>query len=244
MNNLLDYLKYLKIPFSGEVFAHYRGSLALFLIIIALSFIIDFYLSHSILGEKHRFFLAPGIIIHELAHAFACFFTGAKVSQLSVFDKEGGHVSHTKSRLPIIGSVIISIAPLLVGVVIIYIMSRKLGLADFNFFKLGHTPKSIAAANISLIKNIFHYSWKNWLLFYLTISVAVTMIPSRKDFANAFMPLIVLGLAFLITSKYTHIYLPVGPLNILLFATINLLIIGLVLSIIIFALTNIFKSSS
>jgi len=123
-------------------------------------------------------------------------------------------------------------------------MSRKLGLSDFDFWKFSSDPKSIISANIILIKNISHFSIKNWLLFYLTVSVAVTMIPSRKDFANAFIPLLILTLAFMLISKYLHILLPVEPLNILFFTTINLLIIGLVLSIIIFALSNIFKSSS
>jgi hypothetical protein len=48
----------------------------------------------------------------------------------------------------------------------------------------------------------------------------------------------------MLISKYLHILLPVEPLNILFFTTINLLIIGLILSIIVFALSNIFKSSS
>jgi hypothetical protein len=241
MSNLLNYAHYLKIPFSSEVFFHYRDSLILFLVIIILSYIIDFYLSHSFFGPKYRYFLAPGVIIHELSHAFACLLTGAKVTQLSVFDKKGGHVNHTRSKIPLLGSVIISTAPLIVGIIIIYIMSRKLGLSDFDFLEFGNEPKSILLANIMLVKNISHFSVKNWLLLYLTISVAVTMVPSRKDFANAFIPLVILTLAFMIISKYMHILLPVEPLNILFFTTINLLIIGLVLSIVIFALTNIFR---
>lgn len=241
MSHLLPYLNYLKIPFSSEVFQHYRGSLALLLGIIILSYIIDFYLSHSFFGHKYRYFLAPGVIVHELSHAFACLFTGAKVTQLSVFDKEGGHVNHTRSKIPLIGSIIISTSPLIVGIIIIYLMSRKLGLSDFDFLKFGNDPKSILAANILLIKNIAHFSWKNWVFFYLTVSVAITMVPSKKDFANAFIPLVILALIFMIVSKYTHILLPVESLNILFFATINLLIIGLILSIIVFALTNIFR---
>lgn len=241
MSNLLPYLDYLKIPFSSEVFVHYRQSVLLLLLIIVLSYIIDFYLSHSFLGPRYRYFLAPGVIIHELSHAFICFFTGAKVTQLSVFDKEGGHVKHSRSKIPVIGPVLISTAPLIVGIVIIYLMSRKLGLSDFNFLKFGYDPKSIILANIELFRNLLHLSWKNWLLFYLTVSVAVTMVPSRQDFINAFVPLLICILIFMLASKYFHLLLPVESLNILFFATINLLIIGLIFSIIIFALTNIFR---
>jgi len=241
MANFLHYLKYLTIPFSAEVFLHYRAPLFLLLIVIALSYVIDFYLSHGIFGPKYRYFLAPGVIIHEMAHGFACYLTGAKVTQMSVFQKEGGHVKHTKSKIPILGSVIISLAPLIAGILIIYFISRYLSTGDLNVFKFGYSAKAVIVANIAIIKNLSHFSWKNWIFLYITISVAVTMLPSREDIFNAFFPLILLIILFLIISKYTHIYLPVDPLNILLFTAINLLILGLILSIIIFALSNIFR---
>jgi hypothetical protein len=241
MQHALYYLSYLKVPFSAEIFIHYRLTLLLFLAVVILSYIIDFYLSQSFFGQKYRYFLAPGVIVHELSHGFACFFTGAKVTQMSMFEKDGGHVKHTKSKLPILGSVLISLAPLIVGIVLIYFISRYLSTTDLNLFKYGYSAKAIVAANISLIKSLSGFSIKNWILLYLTISVAVTMIPSSQDILNSFIPLIILIFAFLILSKYTHIFLPMGSLNLLLFTVINLLILAAILSIIIFALTNIFR---
>jgi len=241
MQTSLHYFRYLTIPFSAEVFLHYKVTLGLFVAVILLCYIIDFYLSHSIFGPKYRYFLAPGVIVHELAHGFACFFTGAKVTSMSVFAREGGHVRHTKSKIPILGSVIISLAPLIAGIIIIYIISRYLSTNELNVFKYGYNIKAIIRGNVAIIKNLAHFSWKNWLLLYFTISVAVTMIPSRQDLLAGFVPLAILIFAFLIISKYTHLYLPMDSLNLLLFTAINLLILGAILSIIIFALSNIFR---
>jgi hypothetical protein len=243
MTHFLFYLKYLKIPFSPEVFAHYRSAIALLLVVIILSFIIDFFLSHSFFGPKYRIFLAPGVIIHELAHGFACLLTGAKVSEMALFDKDGGHVKHTQPRIPIIGPVLISMAPLIAGIIIIYFSSRYLSATNLNVFKNGYSAKAILTANIAIIKNLAHFSLKNWILLYIVISAAVTMVPSHQDFSNAFFPLLILLLAFLIISKYTHFYFPTAPFNLLLLSALNLLILMLILSIIIFAVSNIFTGA-
>lgn len=220
---------------------HYKTTLILLLFVIFLSYVIDFYLSNSIFGQKYRYFLAPGVIVHELAHGFACIICGAKVTSMSVFAREGGHVRHTKTKVPILGSVIISLAPLIAGIIIIYIISKYLNPDELNVFKYGYGVKAIIRGNIAIIKNLAHFSLKSWLLLYFTISVAVTMLPSRQDLFSGFIPLAILILAFLIVSKYTHILLSVDSLNLLLFTALNLLILMTILSIVLFALTNFFR---
>lgn len=244
MSHFVFYLKYLKIPFSPEVFVHYRSAIALLLVVIILSFIIDFLLAHSFLGPKYRILLAPGVIIHELAHGFACLFTGAKVSEMALFEKDGGHVKHTRPKVPIIGPVIISLAPLVAGIVIIYFTSKYLSAVDLSIFKSGYIAKAVIAANSNILRNLAHFSFRNWILLYIVISTAVTMVPSRQDFVNAFFPLLVLILAFLIISKYTHIFLPTASFNLLMLCALNLLILMLILSIVIFAISNFFRNAS
>ncbi len=45
-------------------------------------------------GKIYRIFVTPGILVHELSHALACLLMGAKVTDMTIFDKEGGHVTH------------------------------------------------------------------------------------------------------------------------------------------------------
>ncbi len=220
---------------------HYRSAIVLLLALVILSFLIDFLLSRSFLGPKYRIILAPGVIVHELSHGFACILTGAKVSEMSLFEKEGGHVKHTKPKIAILGPIFISLAPLVVGILVIYFTSKFLSASDISLVKSGYSIKDMLAENVALVKNVMHFAPKNWILLYITISVAVTMLPSRQDLTNAFFPLFLLILAFLITSKYTHILLPIGLFNLLVLSAINLLILLLVFSIIIFAISNIFR---
>lgn len=222
---------------------HYRVSIALFVAVILLSYATDFFLASSIFGSKYRILLAPGVIIHELAHGFACILTGAKVSEMSLFEKEGGHVKHTKSKIPILGPIIISLAPLIVGIIAIYFISRYLSTSGLDTLKSGYSVKSMLLANVAIVKSLAHLSWKNGILLYITVSVVVTMLPSRQDILHAFLPLLILITAFLVASKYSHIYLPTTSFNLLLFTTINLLILVLIFSIILFAITNIFRRS-
>lgn len=244
MSHYFAYLKYLAIPFSSEVLLHYRSAILLILILVLLSFAIDFFLSHSLLGPKYRYFLAPGVIIHELAHGFACFFTGAKVSEMSLFEKDGGHVKHTRSKIPVIGPVLISLAPLIAGIIIIFFASKFLSMGEINLFKDGVDAKAIISANRSIIGNLAGLTVKSWILLYVVISTAVTMIPSRQDFVNAFFPLLILIVTFLIASRYTQILLPLASFNFLLASALNLLILMLILSIILFAISNIFRSNN
>ncbi|MCX6812854.1 MAG: hypothetical protein NTW79_04555 [Candidatus Berkelbacteria bacterium] len=239
--NFVRYFSKLNTFYSPTVFAHYKLVAILFVVMIFSSYVIDFFLSQSIFGERYRIFLAPGVIIHELAHGFGCLITGAKVTEMSFFDKDGGHVKHRKSKIPILGSVIISLAPLVAGIVIIYFISRHLNIASADISTTKNLSSSLIVASSNLLKSVIHLSVRNLLLLYLTISVAVTMIPSRQDILNSIISLVIIAVGFLLVSKYLGILLPVDRLGILLFSVINLLLIGAIFAIILFALTNLFR---
>ncbi len=69
-----------------------------------------------------RFFVAPGVIIHEYSHALACLITGAKIHEIKLFKKEGGHVKHEPPKWPpkftFFSKVLISFAPV-VGCILV-----------------------------------------------------------------------------------------------------------------------------
>ena len=225
--------------FSTSAFwVHYKYGLLLLLSVIVLSMIIDFLLSRSFLGPRYRLFLAPGVIIHELSHSFACLLTGAKVTELSVFEAEGGHVTHSQPKIPIIGTILISFAPLLFGIFLIYILSLKFGIINLQLFTSGISRQAISEANSGVIKNLLSFSLKNWLIFYLTISIAVTMNPSRKDIANSIGSFIVVLILFVVISSYFKLFLPIDQLSILLFSVLNVLILILIPSMILFVISK------
>lgn len=213
--------------------------------IFVLAYLINYFLLHSFLGKSYRLFVAPGVIMHELSHLLACLVTGAKVKEVVLFDREGGgHVEHEKPLLPLIGQILISIAPFLIGVTLIFLISNFVGLKS---------------GDITLVRSIngfFHYfqaaalqinfaSWKTLLALYLMLSLAVTMMPSKQDFQNMFLLiLVVVGLFIALSFVPIHLsltFIPIAKIILILSTVFLLLILGLVFSIIIFALSKLLK---
>ena len=55
---------------------------------------------------------APGVIVHECSHILGCLITGATIKKVVFFSEKGGSVTHTSSKIPYLGDVVISTAPL------------------------------------------------------------------------------------------------------------------------------------
>lgn len=211
--------------------------------IIVLSFGINMLLLYSV-GGLYRIFVAPGIILHEFSHAFACLITGAPIESINVFKKDGGEVKHGKSKVPVIGQLLISLAPFIVGALAIYFLSKLIGI----------NSSSISNFNISdafgWVKNAFSNidiaDWKSWVAIYLVLSVAVTMTPSVQDMKNISLTIISLVIIGFILSRYLDWSLNLNFLSnpaliTILSTTLILLLFGLVLSILVFAIKGIFK---
>jgi hypothetical protein len=167
--------------------------------VLALSYLTDYFLVRSFLGYKYRFFVAPGIIIHELSHALACLICWAKIREISFFDQDGGYVKHEKSPIPIFGPILISTAPLVISIIIFYFLGRLLKLE-------GSLDFGTIIFNLKLIlKSINFVNWRSFLAIYLLLSVAVTMTPSRQDLINMLTPLVILVAVFYLLFRFTKI---------------------------------------
>lgn len=207
-------------------------------ILLLAAYFSNYFLCRSFLGSRWRLFVAPGVILHELSHALACVLTGAKVVKISFFDKDGGSVKHHPSFIPVIGPVIISLAPLAIGVLVFYFLAKKIQLSnDLDLSAMYFNFKTI----------IFAIDWKNWLniiIIYLLLSVLVTMTPSWQDLRNMLIPVIIIIAIFYLLIHYTNfgfshlnvIFLQLSPvLNMVIF----LLLAFLVLSFIFYAFSKI-----
>ncbi len=167
--------------------------------------------------------VAPGIILHELSHAFACLLTGARVKEINFFHHKGGYVKHEKSKVPILGPVIISLAPMLVGIAVVYLLSKTI-FANHNLvLELLFTRSNISRI-LEAVSSINLFNLKNLVVFYLICSVSVTMAPSWKDFANAFLGLIILVVLILLINYFFVIRLP-ESLLVFTFSLVTLVLI-------------------
>ncbi|AKM82706.1 MAG: hypothetical protein UT28_C0001G0929 [Berkelbacteria bacterium GW2011_GWE1_39_12] len=173
--------------------------LIIFAALILFAYLTNFLLVRSFLGFRWRFFVAPGVIIHELSHAFACVLMFAKVKKISFFDKDGGSVTHEKSKIPIIGPILISLAPLAVGIFLFFFLGRIIHLD-------GSLDTSAVVNNLKTIYcQIDFTNWRNILIVYLLLSIAVTMTPSWQDLINMLLPLVILAGSFYLLFRFTHL---------------------------------------
>lgn len=218
--------------------------LSIVVIIIILSYAINTILLSSV-GGVYRIFIAPGVILHELAHAFACLVTGAKVTSINVFKKGGGEVRHTKPIIPIIGQIFISLAPFIIGFLAIYLIARAVGFRPLPA-DLIDAPHNALSFMVGSFSSINFKSIMSWLSFYLIISIAVTMTPSSQDLRNTTLSLIALCLMVYLLIKYLgvniNLNLLLGPELIAVLATTALILMaGLILSIIMAVAVNMIK---
>lgn len=219
-------------------------SLAVIIVaIFFLSFAINMLLLNSV-GPFYRLFVVPGVIVHELSHAFACFITGAKVTGISMFKKDGGEVRHGQSKLPVLGPIFISIAPFIIGALAIFLLSKLIGFKAVNLTEYEFNPQNIAMLVKSSFGALNLSEVKTWLALYLVLSVAVTMIPSVQDMKNILFSLIIIfGIIFVI-YKYTHFrpdltFILRPEIFVVLTSVLFLLIIALVLSILVYAVKSV-----
>lgn len=209
----------------------------LFVLLIVIAYLANFLLVRSFLGFRWRIFVAPGVILHELSHALACVLMFAKVKNISFFDKDGGSVTHEKSKIPIFGSIIISVAPLVVGIVLFYFLGKIIHLQEsFDF------PSMLANLK-AVYHNVDFRNWHNIVIVYLILSIAVTMTPSWQDLVNMLVPLVIVSGVLYLIIRYTelinfnHYELLVLRLAPILNLAVFVLFICLAISLILYVIT-------
>lgn len=217
-----------------------------FLLIVALSFAINHLMAGST-GRGYRLFVAPGVVVHELSHAFTCLLTGAKVTNISMFKKEGGEVKHGYPKIPVLGQILISLSPFIVGSILIFLLARALGITNSELPQVSLNPASIILWAKGTFSVLNLREFKTWLILYFSISIAVTMTPSLKDIRNILFSLALLLLIIFLIYKYTSIrvslaFLLQPSLFVILNTILILLIFGLILSIIVSVIASLFKT--
>lgn len=159
-----------------------------------------------------------GIFIHEASHAIACFLTGGKVIGFRV-SSTAGSVTHYKSKVPIIGPMLIAIAPLLGGLAVI-------GLLNHFWLKtsLGFTSSNIWETFLSVISSFNFLTLETWVLIILFLNIGVMLGPSVQDLKNIW-PLVILS--FFIKSdevaQILALVIALIAINIILFLLIWLI---------------------
>lgn len=145
-----------------------------------------------IFGRAWRLVVAPGIIVHELAHALACVMVGARVREINFWKVSGGHVIHETPRLHLIGPVVISFAPTIFMTIILVALAPIFAPQALDNTWFASPPESVIVGITGYVAALFavivQLPWLDlWplLLVYAMLNVAVTIAPSKPDLLNA-----------------------------------------------------------
>ena len=146
----------------------------------------------SLFGLNGYIYLtAPGVMIHELSHAFFCLLFHHKISEMKIFapEKDGtlGYVSHTynpRSSFQRIGNFFIGTGPVWGGVLVLWFVTLILLPSEVLDFKQGGLEAFLKLSGYMGTAD-FWSRWQSycWLYLILTISSHVTL--SQPDLAGA-----------------------------------------------------------
>lgn len=129
---------------------------------LVLSYAANYYLSRIFYGKAYRYVIAPGVIVHEYAHALGCVLTGARIREIRLFEERGGRVVHEESRLAL-GEGIISVAPIFGASLAVWLLARAL------------VPSFVGFGDLEIS------SWQFLVFAYLAASITAAMAPSVQD---------------------------------------------------------------
>lgn len=197
--------------------------ISLFLYLIYLSLLMSVgYLTNRLLvpvfGRWWRLFVAPGVLIHELAHVVACVIVGAEVYEVNVWKASGGHVMHGPPKLRLVGDVFVSLAPSLLMTLALVFITPVVAEPLTDSLFLHSLPESlpgfvtgIFASVLDFFQSLDYTSFVTWLVFYLILNVAVAIAPSNQDLKNAtwaFIALLILATGFTLLSDQFFLVRP------------------------------------
>lgn len=177
-------------------------------IVIALSYALDRLWALAMpVRAIYLFIRLPGVILHECSHIIGCLLTGARIRHVVLFSKDGGSVTYSSPRLPCIGDVIISTAPLfllpLALSLITWGFGSYLGCVFPAFPALLESPNALTSLGIAVLGTFSDnllVQFNGWFLLYLylTVSIVLSVAPSTQDMKNAAAGSILLVLAGLL----------------------------------------------
>jgi len=130
-----------------------------------------------------------GALIHELSHAILCVLTGAKISEFNVFSKQP-HVTHAKPKLIIVGQPLISLAPIIGGLLFIYIINTWLLNNYFSILSPSNI-QGIPNLLLSILAQFNLLEWQSWIAILLFVNIGAMIGPSTRDLKNIWPFLII-----------------------------------------------------
>ena len=175
------------------------------IVVMLISMALDFLWAQTMPFRVFYYFIkAPGVIIHECAHVLGCLITGATIKKVVLFSREGGSVTYASPKIPLLGHVVISTAPLFCIPLVLagctWVFSEYLGCALLLLPSGVGSMDTVIATGSGIVemftRNLF-VRFNAWFLLYLylTLSLILSVAPSSQDIRNAAIGICIITLA-------------------------------------------------
>jgi hypothetical protein len=132
-----------------------------------------------------------GAFIHESSHALLCLATGAKISEYKVVTTQP-HVTYSNSRLPVLGNLFISIAPILGGLTFLFFVNKYF-LANQFIMPAFSNWKYFITDFLKFIGQIKLTKWQDLVIIFLFFNMGAMISPSWQDLKNVWILIIILA---------------------------------------------------
>ncbi len=146
---------------------------------------------------------APGVVVHELSHAFFCVLFGHTITDMQLFEPEEdgtlGYVSHEYNPRNLyhqLGNFFIGTGPIWGGTLLLWLLSFLLLPAPVKSGDQTLWQQFAAYLTIFFTAN-FWCSWQGWLWIYLAFTITQHITLSGADLEGAltgfcFLPVLIL----------------------------------------------------
>lgn len=203
-------------------------NIGIIVIIISVLGYLSNWLNWRFLNYKINYlFYYFGAFIHENSHAVFCLLTGAKITEYKIFTKQP-HVAYVNSKLPIIGNLFISTAPILGGLIFLFFINKYFLVNQYSMPPFS-SWQFFGVDFLKFLKQINLLDWKNLIALFLFLNIGVMLAPSWQDLKNVWFLIIVL--IFIKCPLFTHLGL----------MAISFILIALIFQIFLIAIISIIK---
>jgi len=142
-----------------------------------------------------------GAFIHETSHAILALLTGAKIHKYKVISIQP-QVTYSDSKIPILGNLLISIAPILGGLTFLFFLNKYF-LANQFVMPAFENWKFFSVNFIKFIAQINLTQWKDWVVIFLFLNMGAMIGPSWQDLKNVWI--LILILVFIPSALVNHL---------------------------------------
>lgn len=143
----------------------------------------------------------PGNLVHEISHALAFLICGYRVRRLvpCVFDREGRGACQpgrpwSPVALPWLATGVAALAPLIVGTLALYGVTRWLDLPLSANLSISAPGRSLIESLYSGLLSLDYRSPQTWLFLYLAFTIGAELAPSGTDVRQGIPALLVVSL--------------------------------------------------